>query len=34
MTMLNQVSLMFIPLIVGCILLYGTYKKFLRMKSL
>ncbi|MCU7762165.1 spore maturation protein [Priestia megaterium] len=27
MTMLNQVSLMFIPLIVGCILLYGTYKK-------
>jgi spore maturation protein B len=25
--MLNQVSLMFIPLIVGCILLYGTYKK-------
>ncbi|MFD0082560.1 spore maturation protein [Priestia megaterium] len=27
MTMLNQVSLMFIPLIVGCILFYGTYKK-------
>ncbi|MFF2440988.1 spore maturation protein [Priestia megaterium] len=27
MTMLNQVSLMFIPLIVGSILLYGTYKK-------
>ncbi len=25
--MLNQISLMFIPFIVGCILLYGTYKK-------
>ncbi|TYR82545.1 spore maturation protein [Priestia megaterium] len=27
MSMLNQISIMFIPLIIGGILLYGTYKK-------
>lgn len=34
MTLLNQISIMFIPLIVGCILLYGTYKKSQLMNDL